>query len=387
MFFANPYHKIINNMDKIISLCLMILALTTLSGCKKTAQKNSIPPLNVEVARAEARLLSDKIWFTTTTEPHYSVTIEPRVNGYLEEVRYKSGAPIKSGESIFQIEPSLLNTTYYSALATVESARASLVEAENNYKRAIPLAKIDAISRTSLDEYTANYAAAKSNLKSAEESLKSAKLNLSYTTITAPIDGLIAESPASLGDYVGPGTSFATLTTISYVDTLKLALAIPTAKYLKHTNQKASYDNRDLLSDIILILADSSIYKDRATYDYTQKDISSGSSTVVIYAKVPNTEGQLKPNMFTRVCANIGNESEKIMIPQKAVTQMQGISSVWVIGKDSTASYRVVKVGSTYGTDWHIVSGLKAGEMVATSAQLKIHEGERVIPSIKTDKK
>lgn len=339
-----------------------------------------MPPLNVEVVEVKEELQSDKIWFATTTEAHHSVTIEPRVNGYLQEVRYKSGAPVTRGESIFTIDPSLLNTTYYSALAMLESARASYMEAENNYNRALPLAKINAISRTSLDEYTANYAAAKANLKSAEESLRSASLNLSYASITSPIDGLIAESPASLGDYVGPGTEFSTLTTISYIDTIKLALAIPTAKYLKYTGQKNSYDNRDLLSDITLILSDSSKYESQAVYDYTQKDISKESSTIVIYVKVDNQDGMLKPNMFTRVYANIGEASDKIMVPQRAVTQLQGINSVWVIGGDSTATYRVVELGGTYGTYWHIRSGLKAGEVVATSAQLKIHEGSKVIP-------
>ncbi|MFI3248589.1 MAG: efflux RND transporter periplasmic adaptor subunit [Rikenellaceae bacterium] len=339
-----------------------------------------MPPVNVKVATVDKELSSNSIWFASSTEPQYSVTIEPRVNGYLKSVEYRSGAPVKEGETIFEIEPSLIYTTYYSALASLESAKASLVEAESNYKRAIPLAVIDAISRTSLDQYRTTFAAAKANVKSAEEALKNASLNLSYTSIKAPMSGLIADSPAVAGDYVGPGTKFTTLTTISYCDTLKLPLAIPTARYLKYIDNSNSYDNKNLLSDITIILADSSEYNHKATYDYTQKEITSGNSTVVIYAKVANPSNLLKPNMFTRVRANIGNETEKIIIPQEAVTQMQGVSSVWVIKGDSTAIFRVVTVGSKYGSGWHITSGLDAGEKVATSSQLKLHEGAKVNP-------
>lgn len=359
------------------------MAMSTLPSCKNTPKKSEIPPLQIEVVNVEERITSEKMTFASSTEPLYSVTIEPRINGYIDNITYKSGAPIKKGADIFSIDPSLISTTYYAALASLESARASLIEAENNYNRAIPLAKINAISRSSLDQYTAAYAAAKSNVKSAEESLRNAELNLSYTSISAPIDGLIAESPASIGDYVGPETSFSTLTTISYIDTLTFALAIPTTKYLKYINMGESYDNSKLLSDITIILPDSSIYNHEATYNYTQKDITSGSSTVVIYAKVANPDMLLKPNMFIRTNASIGSKKEQIMVPQKAVTQLQGVSSVWVIKPDSTASFRIVELGKTYGTEWSVISGLERGEVVATSAQLKLHEGSKVIPVTK----
>ncbi len=383
MFFALFANKTNKSMNKITPICLVIMAMATLSSCKNAQKKSEMPPLQVKVANVEKQITTEKITFASSTEPQYSVTIEPRINGYIENITYKSGAPIKKGTDIFHIDPSLINTTYYAALATLESARASLVEAENNYNRAIPLAKIDAISRSSLDQYTAAYAASKSNVKSAEESLRNAELNLSYTSITSPIDGIIADSPASIGDYVGPGTNFTTLTTISYIDTLTLALAIPTTKYLTYSKNSDSFDNQTLLSDITLILPDSSEYSHKATYDYTQKDITSGSSTVVIYAKVANPERLLKPNMFVRANASIGAKQERIMIPQKAVTQLQGVSSVWVIKPDSTATFRVIELGDTDGTNWCVVSGLESGEVVATSAQLKLHEGAKVTPSIK----
>ncbi len=362
--------------NSISHFTILILAAAGVTACHTKGKTTAaIPPMNVETAIATTRNVSDKIWFATSTEPIRSVTIEPRVNGYLSTIDYIGGSEVKQGDIIFTIDPSQINTELYAAEAAVESARATFVEAYNNYQRAIPLAKIDAISRSSLDQYTAEYRSAEAAVKSAEQSLNNARLNTSYTIITAPIDGIIADSPASVGDLVGIGTLFSTLTTIEDIDTLKVQLAIPAAKYLRHN------DSKPLLSDIRLILPDSTLYPYPAIYDYTQQSGASSSSTVVVVANIPNPDLSLKNGMFARLRSNIGVPRERVVIPQRAVTQMQGESSVWVINPDSTASFRRIKLGNTDGNEWCVESGLSAGEMVATTAQIKLHQGAKVSPT------
>ncbi len=253
-----------------------------------------------------------------------------------------------------------------------------MIEAENNYNRALPLSKINAISQSTLDNYTATYAAAKSAVKSATEQLRSAKLDLSYTYINAPIGGIVSNTPANIGDLVGPNTKFTTLTTLYARDTLEVDLAIPLSRYLKYMPQGSDTKDNNLLSNITLILPDSSKYQSEGSYAYTRSDGAEGSSTIVIVAKFPNKNSLLKPNLFARVSADIGEATQRIMIPQKSVIQMQGISSVWVIKPDSTATYRRVTVGSTYGDNWVITDGLQSGEMVATTGLLKLHEGSKI---------
>lgn len=367
-------------MYNIEKLTLPLLGLIILCGCHHEQKRTSIPPLTIESTQATTVMAQDRVWFATSTKPLYEVTIEPRINGYLASINYESGKPVKRGDLIFTIDPEQLNTSLYAAEAAVESARASLIEANNNYQRAIPLARINAISQTSLDSYTANYAAAKADLRSAEQTLRSAQLNSSYATISAPIDGIIAYSISNRGDYVGPGTEFSTLTTITNTDTLRVELALPTTTYFRYINNSESYDNSDLLSDITLLLPDSSAYPHKAIYDYTEQSASSGSSQIVIVAKIPNPDAMLKANIFARLHANIGSESERIMIPQIAVTQQQGVNSVWVIKPDSTVTYRRISLGNTYGNSWHVTAGLSSGEMVATTGLLKLHEGTKVIP-------
>lgn len=348
------------------------------SGCSKNHTKKSMPPLEISAAKASLSTLYEPIWFATTTTPIRSATIEPRVDGYLESILYESGKPVARGQKIFEIDPSQIITSLYAAEASLRSAEASLVEAESNYQRAQPLARLNAISRTSLDEYRTTLAAAKADLKTAEQTLRNAQLDYSYTKINAPLDGIIAETLATEGDYVGPATSFATLTTIEQLDTLCVNLAIPTSQYLRYVGSEASFDNSTLLSDITLILSDSTTFSHKILYNYTEQSATSGSSQVVVVGMIPNPELTLKAGMFSRVRANIGSPTQRLLVPQRAVTQNQGVNSVWIIKPDSTVSFRKVTLGATFGTMWQIDSGITSEDIVATSAQMKLHEGAKV---------
>lgn len=141
--------------------------------------------------------------------------------------------PVKKGQLLFTIDPNLLSTTLLSAQAALESARAREISARNDYERAVPLARIDAISRMQLDQYTAEFAAAQAAVRSAEQQVRNAQLQVGYTRIYAPIDGIIAATNAHMGDYVGVGTQFSVLTTISNIDTVAVNVAIPMAQYLR----------------------------------------------------------------------------------------------------------------------------------------------------------
>ncbi len=364
----------------ILTIVASLYTLTSLTGCgsHKSTKPATMPPLTIESATARSVSMSDKIWFATSTLPQYSVTIEPRVAGYLQSIHFTAGDYVEQGQRLFTIDPSQINTSLYTAQASLESAEAKLIEARNNYERALPLSEINAISQSSLDGYRATYTAAQASVKSARQQLRSAELDLSYTYINAPISGVIAQTPSNEGDYIGVGTKFSTLTTISSIDSLEVYLSIPVSRYLKYTPQGSTPKNQELLSDITLILADSSEYAYKGRYAYTRQDAAAESSTIVIVAKIPNPDELLKPNMFARISADIGAANDRILIPQRAVNQLQGISSVWVIKPDSTVTFRRITVGSTVGSEWQVTSGLMSGERVATSGTLKLHEGAKV---------
>lgn len=334
-----------------------------------------MPPLEVRVVAARLDSLYDRITFSTTVEPLYSATIEPRVSGYLTRISYNNGEMVDRDSPLFTIESNDYSAALLAAEAQQQQAVADLALAKSNYERAEPLSKIEAISQMDLDSYRSSYHAALAELTYANQQVVTNRLNLDYTTITAPIAGVVASTAAEEGDFVGVGTKFATLTTIQYLDTVTLALPIPTSKYLKYKRIMSSV-NPELLSHIEITLADGSIYDYPAEYYYTKQ--STGSSTVTIVTYTPNPDQLLKGGMFARVRANIGRKSPRVVIPQRAVSQMQGVSTVWVVAADSTVSLRPVTLGSTYGDMWAIESGVEAGELVLLSGQLKVHNGAKV---------
>ena len=207
---------------------------------------------------------------------------------------------------------------------------------------------------------------------------------MGYTRIYAPIDGIIASSSAHTGDYVGVGTQFSVLTTISNIDTLTVDVAIPMAQYLRSAGPRTSiFDNAGLLTDIRLMLADGTEYPYEGLYDYTRKDVSSTTGTLVLVVMFPNPDRSLKPGQFARVEASVGPVRPRVGVPQACVSQAQGVNSVWVVRPDSTAMYRRVIPGDTYGSMWCIDEGLIDGELVVTAGQQKLHNGMKVIPEKK----
>lgn len=313
-------------MQKIFPLLVAVFALLA-TGCHRAKKQPArMPPLEVEVIRAELDSVPNRMSFIGYLASNFNAVIQPRVSGYLTSKRYSNGMPVKRGQLLFTIDPDQLSTTLLSARASLESARAQAVEAKNNYERAVPLARINAISQTQLDQYTAQYAAAQAAVHSAEQTFNNARLEVGYTKIYAPIDGMIETTSAHVGDYVGPGTQFEVLTTISNLDTMLVDLALPMAQYLRYSGNRPSiYENADLLSDITLRLANDSIYPIPGLYDYTRKNISNTMGTIVIVVMFPNPDLTLKPGQFARVTADVGATRLRVVVPQRSVSQAQGV--------------------------------------------------------------
>ncbi len=341
-----------------------------------------MPPQSVEIHVAEEVATYNNIEVSSSITSLYEVVIQPRVDGFLRSINFSDGMPISRGKLLFTIESNTYNIARLAAQAELESAQAQEILARSNYERAVPLARIDAISQSDLDQYRATHSAAIAAVKSAREALNNAELNLSYTRIYAPIDGVIAATSANEGDYVGPSTAISTLTTISYLDTVEVYIPIPTSIYLESvtTTKSGYYDNATLLSDIELTLSGAERYPYKGLYNYTKKDTPTTSSTIVIVAKFPNPELRLKSGMFARIRANIGAQRERVVVPQIAVSQSQGVNSVWIMKPDSTVEFRKVTLGGTTREGWIIDSGIERGESVLLSGQMKVHNGAKVSP-------
>ena len=338
-------------MNRLLIVAGLVSALLP-AGCGRHKPKPAMPPLQVETARAVTDSIPNRMSFIGYLSSNFDAVIQPRINGFLLSKRFSNGMPVKRGQLLFTIDPDQLSTTMLAAEAALQSAKAQALE--------------------------------EASVRSAEQTLSSARMNVGYTELRSPIDGIIEHTAAHVGDYVGPGTQFSVLTSISNIDTLTVDVAIPMAEYLRAAGGRGSiYDNEGLLSDIRLTLADGTRYPYGGLYDYTRKDVSSSTGTLVLVVMFPNPDRSLKPGQFARVSANVGPVQPRVIVPQQSVSQAQGVNSVWVVRPDSTAAYRRVVLGDTYGTMWCVDEGLAEGEQVVTAGQQKLRNGMKVIPVIR----
>lgn len=362
----------------------IFIAPILLYSCKSQLKSHN-ELLVVEVVEAKAEMLHTQRNFISTISANYSATIQPRIASYLTSSSFENGMPVKQGQLLFTLDDSEQRANRLAAEAALSSARAKAVEARRNYERAIPLARINAISQTQLDQYTAENVAAKASVNSSRQNLANARLAESYTKIYSPINGIISSSNAHIGDYVGVGTQFATLTTIQNIDTVSVDIALPMNEYLTLSGKSNfSYENSKLLSDITLTLADGSVYPLRGFYKFTRQSIAGALGTIIIVVGFDNPDYALKDGQFARISTRIGSPKQQIIVPQQAVSQEQNISSVWVIRPDSTAEFRKVKPGSTYGSYWIIDEGISNGEVVALTGGMKLKNGMKVTPITKS---
>ncbi len=368
-------------MRKLFFLLFALWAMSNV-GCHSRKSAVIAPHRTLKVVRVEEQMLPTPMSFTGQLSSNYSAVIQPRISGYLTSKNYEKGMPVKRGQLLYAIDPSQINTQLLAAEASLNAARAEAIEARNNYERAVPLAKIEAISRSQLDQYTAAYRSAESSVKSAEQQLINARLESSYTRIYSPIDGIIGQTSASVGDYVGVGTEYSTLATIENIDTVSVRLAIPVAEYLsRRTDDGApSYDNARLLSDIRLYMSDGTLYPYSGGYAYTEQDVGSQTGTIVVVVNFPNPMQILKAGQYARITANVGELQPSILVPQRCITQSLDRASVWVVNSDSTLTFRNVELGPTIDSLWIVRSGLNDGDIVLIDGVQRARNGERIIP-------
>lgn len=369
---------------KIYAIVIYGAVVCGMTACRSKAPKAEMPEPHIAVVQAYRKELPRRMQFVGQTYSLYDVTIQPRVSGYLLSTHYEQGMPVKKGQLLFKLDANPMMVEVARAEASVAAAKSQLVEAENNYNRSVPLARINAISQSALDQATATLASARASLRSAQAALRSANLDLSYTTIYAPTDGVIGETVGSVGDYVGPGTNNTVLNTISHIDSIYVYISIPTAKYLsiveRDSLDRPLYDNAGLLTDVDMILADGTPYPYKGEYKFTERAVDNRTGAVVIRVLFPNPERYLKPGQYVKINADVGGRKEVVLVPQRAVMQSQGVNSVYVVGDDNTVQYRKVTLGDTYGTLWEILDGLEPGELVLTEGLLKVRTGMKIVP-------
>jgi len=362
-------------------------------GCGKAEPPQARPP-EVEVVQVEQKDVP--IWneWVGTLEGLVNAQIKPQVLCYLLRQTYKEGSFVRKGELLFEIDPRTFQAALDQAKAQRANAEGQLAQAEANQvktqldvNRYTPLAKEQAVTQQDLDNaIQANVAAqaqvraAKAQIDAARAQVDAAQLNLGFTRIVSQIDGIAGIAQAQIGDLVGP-TSL--LTTVSTLDPIKVYFTVSEKGYLNYIKEnpdaaKRAEQERQL--GLEMILADGSRYPHEGSFSFADRQVDVKTGTLRLQGLFPNPGNILRPGQFARVRAVTKTRRGALLVPQRAVTELQGSYQVAVVGKDNKVEIRPVKVGERTGSQWVVDAGLKPGERVIAEGIQRVRQGMTVNP-------
>jgi len=330
----------------------------------------------VETKQEEIPIFTD---FVGTIDGVDNAEIRARVPGYVQEIHYKEGAPIKKGDLLFTLDPVLSEAAARQASGDVAMARAKAMRAKADAERYKELYAKNSATVQEYDLAVATQKATEAEVMAASGMLESAQANLSYTKVKSPIDGIAGVRNVSVGSLVGQGEP-TLLTTVSRLDTVKVKFPISEQLYIKYAaklNTLSTLDeNRP--GNLQLILADGSVYPQKGRLVLVDRAIKASVGSIMLESRFPNPGLTLRPGQFARVRVLTDKLPNAIAVPQRAVIERQSVQSVLVAKADGTVESRIIQTGPRVGSYWVILKGLKAGEKVLVEGQQKVKPGDKV---------
>jgi RND family efflux transporter MFP subunit len=358
---------------------LLALALIWLCGCKaKQKAAPPAPPL-VEVSTIiQANIPIYHEW-VGVLDGFVNARIRAQVTGYLLSQNYKEGDPIKKGDLLFEIDPRPFQATLDQARGQLAQAEARLGKTALDVKRYAPLVKDKAISQEEYDDAVQANLEANAAVVAAKALVAQAELNLGFTKIISPIEGVASIATGQIGDLVGPNTG--ELTTVSTVDPIKAYFNVTEQAYINFTKlfttEQDRYERLGKL-EIDLILANGEIYPLKGKIYAADRQISPTTGALRVAALFPNPNGALRPGQFGRIRVKFDLANAALLVPQKAVSELQGKFQVAIVDSENKVHIQQVRLGERTGTLWVVQEGLKSADRVIVEGLQKVREGTEV---------
>ena len=336
--------------------------------------------LPVQVAKASAQDVPLNGEWVAQTDGFVNAQIQPQVSGYLIRQDYKEGSQVGKDQVLFEIDPRPFQATLDQAKGQVAQAQAKVSLDEINVKRDTPLAEAHAIAQSQLDTETQTLLADKASVVSAEAQVDSAQLNVGFTKVRSLIDGIAGQATVQVGNLVSPTS---VLTAVSQLNPLKVYFSISEQEYLGLVAKAKQGGRADLLNagDAIplkLTLSNGQVYPQTGRIIFVDRSVSAQTGSLRIAAQFANPGNVLRPGQFGRISAQTQIMHNAILVPQRAVTELQGINQVYVVGTDNVAHVHNVQLGAQVGTNIIISSGVQSGDTVITEGLDKVRDGAKV---------
>jgi membrane fusion protein, multidrug efflux system len=353
-----------------------LVAVLALSACSKSAPPPPPPP-DVVVADVIQKDVPIYAEWVGTTEGNITAQIRARVQGYLQRRAYEEGTLVRTGDLLFVIDPRPYQAALDQAKGELGRAEAAATKAQQDVARYTPLAAEQAISQEELDNAIQASRAAKAAVVSGGAAVEKAQLDFDWTKVKSPIDGIAGIGVAQIGDLVSENTL---LTTVSQVDPIKVSFPISEQEYLRLAPGIDLNNPKPRESNLELILADGSVYPERGRAAIANREVDVKTGTMTIVGLFPNPRNLVRPGQYAKVRATMETKKGALLVPQRAVQELQGVHQVAVVGADDKVAMRTVKAGARVGDLWVVDGGLKPGERIVVEGLQKVRDGAVVNP-------
>lgn len=361
-----------------------------LIACEKKEAPVAMPPPAVQVMTVQPQDAPQTQTWVTTLTADVNADIRAQVSGYLLSQNYRNGAYVKAGDLLFQIDPRPFQAALDQAQGTLAQSQATNTANELTAQRSADLYKKNVISRQQYDDQTQAYEASKAAVQAAQAAVEQAQLNLTFTRITSPVDGIASIANAQVGDLVGPSSG--TLASVVKVNPIKVKFMVAEQDYVNFIQQFFKDPKNSPIATghhpnfpLTLALADGTKYPVGGKLTSVNNVVGIETGSLTMEGEFPNTGFLLRPGQFGLVTATTHVQDNAFIVPQRAIMNLQGINQLAVVGADNKVQIRTVELGNTLGSDQVVVKGLAAGDRVVVDGLQKIKEGETVDPKPYTE--
>jgi len=351
--------------------------LPSVAGCSKKPAE-APPPPRVEVATVVQQDTPIYSEWVATLDGYVNAQIQARVSGYVIRQAYVEGSVVRKGDLLFEIDPRPFKAALDQAKGQLAKAQAELGRASNDVKRDTPLAGARAIARSQLDTEVQAKLAAQAIVRAAKADVEQARLNLEFTKVTSLVTGIAGIARVQIGNLVGPTS---VLTSVSQVDPIKAYFTVSEQEFTEFHRRyptEQSVEEARKRIPLELILGDGSVYERRGTIYFADREVNPATGAIRIAGVFPNPENLLRPGEFGRIRASARTRNGALLVPQRAVIELQGSHRVAVVGSDDKVTFRAVSVGERVANQWIITEGVKPGERVVVEGLLKVRDGAPV---------
>ena len=366
-------------MKRLIALAGLLISISFSTACSRKPAQVAPDAPEVLVTTVQPRDVPRVLERVATLDGFINANINAQVQGYIVSRDYQEGSVVKKGDLLFQIDPRPFEAALAQAKGTLAKDQANQVKADADEKRAIDLFNRKVISDQERDTAVAAAGSTRANVEADQAAVKQAELNLGYTKITAPIDGLAGFANNQVGDLVGPAST-TPLTTVSQIDPIKAIVTVGEGAFTDFFARYPDAEQRQALLkriDFDLILGSGTVYPRKGKFYALDRNLDPKTGSIRYYVTFPNPGATLRPGQFGKVRFVPDTVHNALVVPQEAVTELQGNFQVAVVDQDKV-SIRPVKTGERIGALWQVTDGLKPGDRVVVQGVQKAREGATV---------